>query len=466
MLNGHPDEDLNNNIFGEEFKWGVSSSATQCEGAWNEDGKGKNIWDEFSKRRKKIENGDTPKHAADFYHYYKEDIEILRFLQIPNFRFSISWSRIFPEGIGRVNQKGIDFYNRLIDECHAKQITPWVTLYHWDLPLALSQPGGWTNRDVIHWFEEYAARCAREFGDRVKYWIVLNEPMVFTGAGYFLGVHAPGKRGLKNFLPAVHHAVLCQAIGVRTIKSETPRPKYTEVGTSFSCSLVTPYSLSKKDESAATRIDALLNRLFIEPSLGLGYPYAELPLLKKIERYMHAGDDELMKEDFDFIGLQNYTREVVAHSYFVPYIQAKVIPANKRKVYHTIMDWEIYPEAMYETLKKFSDYHGVKKIIVTENGAAFHDEIKNGRVNDAERLRFLKNYIAQVARAKSEGAKVNGYFVWALTDNFEWTEGYHPRFGIVHVNFETQHRIIKESGHWYGKMVQRMMLKKNVLSGV
>ena len=450
MYSENPEKDLNRKIFGEDFIWGISSSAPQSEGAWNEDNRGHSIWDVFSEEKKRILNKHTPKTASEFYHRYKEDIAIIKSLNIPNFRFSLSWSRILPEGIGKINQYGIDFYNRVIDECLAQNIQPWITLYHWDLPLAHSNNGGWTNREIIRWFEEYTTVCIQAFGDRVKHWMILNEPMVFTGAGYFLGVHAPGKKGLKNFLPSVHHAVLCQAIGAKVIKNEFSE---AEVGSTFSCSYITPNSNSSKDKSAAKRIDTLLNRLFIEPALGLGYPIKELPLLKKIEKYMYPGDEYSMKADFDFIGLQNYTREVVKHSYIVPYLQAKLIPANKRKVYHTVMDWEVYPEAIYEMIKKFSDYRDIKKIIITENGAAFHDKVENERVNDKERINFLSKYISEVYRAKEERHKVSGYFVWALTDNFEWTEGYHPRFGLVHVDFETQKRIVKESGIWYKKFL-------------
>jgi len=396
---------FNRKSFGDDFLFGASSSALQVEGAKEIDGKGLSIWDVFSEKRKKILNRDTPQIACDFYHRYEEDISIAQSLHIPNFRFSISWSRIFPDGTGKVNQNGIDFYNRVIDACLKKNIQPWITLYHWDLPHELEKKGGWTNREIIHWFEEYVSLFIRSFKDRVKYWMILNEPMVFTGAGYFLGIHAPGKRGIKNFLPAVHHAVLCQSIGTKIIRSEDSN---AEIGTTFSCSHITPYSASEKDKKAAKRIDALLNRLFIEPSLGLGYPEKELPFLKKINKYVKQGDNELMKANFDFIGIQNYTRQVVAHNFFVPYVKARLIPADKRKVYFTSMNWEVYPESIYEVIKKFSKYDDVKKIIVTENGAAFPDKVIDNRVPDEERVRFLSNYLAQVLKAKQEGCKVNG----------------------------------------------------------
>jgi beta-glucosidase len=441
----HPNE-LNKKLFGEDFHWGVSASALQTEGAWNEDGKGPSNWDVFAQRRRKIRNKDTPAIATDFYHRYKEDVSIIRALNIPNFRFSLSWSRILPEGTGRINQKGIDFYNRVIDACLENNITPWITLYHWDMPQALEEKGGWTNRDILSWFEAYTSVCVKAFGDRVKYWMVLNEPIVFTGAGYHLGIHAPGKKHFRNFLPAIHHASLCQSIGVKIIKEEVP---HAEVGTTFSCSHITPHTTSEKDQRAVKRIDALLNRLFIEPALGLGYPLTDLPFLKGIDKYIKEGDEQILKADFDFVGIQNYTREVVAHAFHIPHLKAKLIPADKRKVYHTAMDWEVYPESIYEMIKKFSAYEGVKKVVVTENGAAFHDKVEDKNVHDAERVHFLSNYISQVYKAKEEGYKVCGYFVWSLTDNFEWAEGYFPRFGLVYIDYETQRRIIKDSGLWY-----------------
>jgi len=437
---------LNKKLFGEDFFWGISASALQTEGAFNEDGKGLSVWDTFSK----VKNGESPKVASEFYHRYQEDISIVKSLGISNFRFSISWSRILPIGTGGVNQKGIDFYHRVIDTCLENNIEPWVTLYHWDLPQALEEKGGWTNREIIEWFSEYVSICVRSFKDKVKYWMVLNEPMVFTGAGYFLGVHAPGKKGLKNFLPAVHHAALCQSAGFRIIKGEDPS---AEAGTTFSCSYFTPYSNSEKDAMAAKRIDALLNRLFIEPALGLGYPANDLPMIERIEKCFHAGDEKLMKADFDFIGIQNYTREVVKHAFYIPYLKARLIPADKRKVYHTSMNWEVYPEAIYEMIKKFSGYSGVKKIIITENGSAFPDNIIDGKIDDTERINFLSQYLNQVLKAKQEGLNVCGYFAWSLTDNFEWAEGYHPRFGLVYVDFENQKRMIKNSGFWYKKFL-------------
>lgn len=433
-------------LFGDHFKWGVSTAAYQIEGGHDADGKGPSVWDVFTAKSGAILNGHHGNTACDFYNTYVDDIALLKELGIPNFRFSLSWSRIIPAGTGAVSQSGIDFYNKVISSCLENGIEPWVTLYHWDIPHALELQGGWANREVIGWFKNYVEVCANAFGARVKHWMVINEPMVFTGAGYFLGVHAPGKKGLPNFLPAAHHAVMCMAEGGRVLRKLLPE---AEIGTTFSCSHIEPYTSSRKDVVAARRVDALLNRLFIEPVLGLGYPEEDLPVAKKLKKYILPGDKELMHFDFDFIGIQNYTREVVKHSIFVPYLNAVLVKAEARRVPLTAMGWEIYPPAIYHMLKKYGEYENIPKLYITENGVAFPDTAHEGKVNDPERIQYIKSHLRQVLKAKEEGVNVEGYFIWTLLDNFEWAEGYHPRFGLVHVDFETQQRIIKSSGHWY-----------------
>lgn len=432
--------------FGSDFFWGVSVAAYQTEGAHDKDGKGPSIWDTFTLKKGATYQAQNGQIACDFYHRYQEDILLLKAMKIPNFRFSLAWSRLLPSGHGEVCPQGVAFYNRVIDFCLECGIRPWITLYHWDLPQALEDRGGWTNRDILGWFEDYVKRCASLFGDRVKHWMVLNEPMVFTGAGYFLGVHAPGKKGLKNFLPTVHHATLCQALGGKVIRELIPD---AQVGTTFSCSQITAFSEKSKDILAAKKADALLNRLFLEPVLGMGYPSEHLPVLNRLDAYKKDGDDRRMRFDFDFIGIQNYTREVVRHSYTVPYLRAKIVPATQRNVETTLMDWEIYPQSIYHMIAKFNSYAGVRKIIITENGAAFTDEVKNGAVHDPQRLHYLQEYLYQVHQAKRDGHKVSGYFAWTITDNFEWAEGYYPRFGLVYTDFSSQQRIIKSSGKWY-----------------
>lgn len=444
--------------FGDDFTWGVASSAYQTEGAYLEDGKGLSIWDVFVRNPTKIKDRTTGNNATNFYHRYIQDIILMQALNVKNFRFSLSWPRLIPEGVGKVNEKGIDFYNAVIDFCLECGIEPWVTLYHWDLPQALEGKGGWTNRDIVHWFEDYVAFCVQQFGDRVKHWMVLNEPMAFTGAGYFLGLHAPGKKGLSNFLPAVHHASLSLAAGARVIKSLNQK---LVVGSTFSCGPVDPVDDSILSAEAAKRVDVLSNRLFIEPLLGLGYPWQDLKSLRGIEQYMKAGDESLQRASLDFIGLQNYTREVVRHSTIMPYLNASLVKASKRNVPKTEMDWEIYPKGIYRVIKRFAGYDGVHKIVITENGAAFNDTVVDRRISDFERIQFYKTYLAEVLKAKVEGVNVQGFFAWSFTDNFEWAEGYSKRFGLVYVDYATQRRTVKTSGLWFQEFLQQQgVLKK------
>ena len=442
---------LTKEAFGKDFIWGVSTAAYQIEGAHNLDGKGPSVWDKFVQKRNKIFRNHTGDIACDHYNRYIDDLYLMHSMNIRNYRFSVSWSRILPEGTGRINQAGIDFYNRLIDLSLDLGITPWITLYHWDLPHSLEVKGGWTNRDVKDWFSDYVAICVKNFGDRVKNWMVLNEPTVFSAAGYFFGVHAPGRKSIEGFLAAAHHAALAQAHGARVIKVLQPE---SNVGTTFSCSHVEPYTNREKDIKAAKKADLLLNRLFIEPLLGMGYPVNEIKTLRRIEKYIKQNDEQDLKFDMDFIGIQNYTREIIRYAMFVPFLHAKIVNAKDRNVEMTAMEWEVYPESIYHILKKFQAYENIPPLIITENGAAFPDTLQNNRVHDPKRLQYMQNILQQVLRAKQEGVNVNGYFVWTFLDNFEWAEGYHPRFGLVHVDFQTQQRTVKASGHWYADFIK------------
>ncbi len=454
-MNKLPDSDLLRSQFDDDFLWGVSTAAFQIEGAHDSDGKGLSIWDVFTNRKNRIKGGQRVGMACDFYNRYQSDVQLISDLNIPNFRFSISWSRILPFGEGAVNQAGIDYYNNLINSLLDKGIEPWVTLYHWDLPQALEDRGGWTNRDVVLWLSNYAQICATHFGDRVKKWMVVNEPSVFTGAGYFLGIHAPGKRGINNYLKAIHHVTLATTAAAKVLRKEVAN---AAIGTTFSCTYIQSATSSERDQAAAKRVDTLLNRTFIEPILGLGYPLNDLPVLKKMQKYMHPEDAENLSFDFDFIGIQCYTREVVKASYLTPYIGATLVSAKKRKMPTTEMGWEVYPESIYEMIKRFNSYEGIRQLIITENGSSFPDTVFEGEVHDEKRVQYLRDHLRHVLLAKKQGYKLDGYFVWTLTDNFEWAEGYHPRFGLIHVNFETQERIVKTSGKWY-----RDFLSENIL---
>lgn len=446
------DSEMTRNDFGKDFLWGVATAAYQIEGAWKEDGKGLSVWDTFSHRRGKIKTGENGDMACDFFHRYRDDMTLLRQMNFRNFRFSTSWSRIMPEGRGRINEKGLDFYQRLVDACLEQGIRPWLTIYHWDLPQALEDMGGWPSREILGHFNEYANLLTRRLGDRVKDWMVLNEPMAFTSLGYLLGIHAPGRKSIRAFVRAAHHATMCQAEGGRIIRANVPG---ANVGTTISAGPVHPKEDRPKHIAAAKRADALINRIFIDPACGLGYPTEDLPLIRSIHKHMQPGDADKLAFQFDFIGLQYYTRQIVKHA-LIPFIGANVVkPARFGIPPESITDigWEVYPEGIYDLLKRFAAMPMVKQIIVTENGAAFPDTVTDGAVHDPRRTQFLKDYLAQVLRAKREGVNVGGYFVWSFMDNFEWAEGYKPRFGLVHVDYDTQERRIKDSGKWFSRFL-------------
>jgi beta-glucosidase len=443
---------FNRQDFGEDFLWGVTISAFQNEGAHDLDGKGLSIWDVFSTRKGKIKDGSHAMTATDFYNRYPEDLLLARQLGFKVFRFSISWPRILPAGTGAVNPAGVAFYHRLIDACLEVGLEPYITLYHWDLPHALEIKGGWCHRGIIFAFEEYVRICMKEYGHKVKHWIVMNEPFGFTSLGYMLGVHAPGKFGLSYFLPAAHHVLLAQASGARVIREEV---KEAVIGTALSCSYIQPFTQSEPDILAAKKADALFNRMFLEPVLGMGYPVDDFPLLGRIERrYALWRDWDQLAFDFDFIGVQNYFPLVVRRNAFMPVLGISEVKAKARKVPVTALGWEINGEGMYAILKQFAAYKGIRRLIVTENGAAFNDNLIAGAIQDNDRIRYFEAYLAGVLKAKNEGVPVDGYFAWTLTDNFEWAEGYRARFGLIHVDTGTQQRTVKASGDWFRRLLE------------
>jgi beta-glucosidase len=431
--------------FGPDFKWGVAAASYQTEGAWNADGKSESTWDHFSRKSGKIERDENADIAADFYHKYEEDIDLISQMNFKVFRFSLSWPRILPNGAGEVNRAGLDFYHRVIDKCLAVGVEPWITIFHWDLPQVLEAQGGWANRKIVGWFSEFVEVVTKEYGNKVKNWMVLNEQLSFTALGYMLGIFAPGKRSIRAFLKSVHYSVLCNAEGGRIIRKNVTG---ANIGTTFVTSYIEPIDQNPKNIAAAERMDAAVNRLFIEPSLGLGYPETTLPLLKKLRKYFESGDEERMVFDFDFIGVQYYFRTVVEKS-IMPGIRAKEVPPSKRGVPANEMEGEIYPEGLYHVLKKFSQYKGIRNILITENGTCVPDKLENGRIHDQKRIDYFIDHLVAVLKAKKEGVNVNGYFVWSPTDNFEWNKGFRTRFGLVYIDFQTLQRTIKDSGLWF-----------------
>jgi beta-glucosidase len=436
--------------FGNDFKWGVAAASYQTEGAWNIDGKSESNWDYFSRIPGKIERGENADIATDFYHKYAEDIDLIKEMNFKVFRFSISWPRILPNGTGEINQKGLDFYHKIIDKCISVGIEPWITIYHWDLPQVIEAQGGWANRKILDWFSEFCEVVTKEYASKVKNWMVINEQLSYTGGGYMLGELAPGKKSIKSFMKSVHYSVLCNAEGGRIIRKNVPN---ANIGTTFVTTHVEPIDQKQKNINAAKRMDAIMNRLFIEPCLGLGYPEETVPILKKLKKLCKKGDEARMAFDFDFIGIQYYFRTVAKKS-IMPGVRAKEVKASDRGVPANEMEGEIYPEGLYHILKKFSQYKGIRNLIITENGTCVPDKLEDGKVHDQGRINYFKSHLEAVLKAKNEGVNVNGYFVWSPTDNFEWNKGFRTRFGLVYVDFKTLQRYLKDSGIWFKEFLK------------
>ena len=438
--------DLARADFGDDFTWGVAHASYQVEGAWNVDGKGPSIWDTFTHGGGRVRNKDTGDVACDFYHRYDDDTALVRQLGFDAQRFSISWPRVLPNGTGAVNEKGLDFYDRVVDSCLGRGVAPWVTLYHWDLPQALQDRGGWANRSIVGWFEDYVGVVADRLGDRVKDWMVFNEPCSFLVVGHLLGYHAPGTRSIRKYLAGTHHVNLSQAAAAKVLRAKDPT---ANVGTTH---IITPMR-SKRDTEADRRakasLDVIANRIFIEPNFGLGYPVDDAPLIAGIDKHIRPGDDQAIKVDWDFIGVQYYQRQLVK-PWPVPKLRGVPWMSHDYRNYEiTAMGWEVQPDGLREALDKVHAYDPDLKLIITENGSAYPDVLADGRVHDDRRVAFYEAHLDVVRQAVADGLPVEGYFCWSLMDNFEWAEGYDPRFGIVHVDFQTQQRTIKDSGYWF-----------------
>jgi beta-glucosidase len=435
--------------FPADFSWGTATASYQVEGAWKENGKGESIWDRFSHEPGRIMNGDTGDVACDQYHRYEEDIALMKELGLRGYRFSIAWPRVFPEGKGKVNQAGLDYYNRLVDELLKNDIRPFPTLYHWDLPQALQDEGGWASRDIIQHFTTYAETCIKSLGDRVKDWMVFNEPWVFTFLGYIVGIHAPGLRDRAIGMRAMHITNLAHASAIRAMRGVGTADS---IGTALSMSAAYPYTDSEEDRAASERQHAFWNDWFLRPLLGGGYPRAYVDQDGALaEMDIRPGDDEAINAPLDFIGINLYTRTIAANNPDDKYLGIRQVPAPGPK---TAFGWEVWPAALYQMIMRVHRDYGLP-IYVTENGCSYPTAPDaDGRVRDQERIDFYKGYIGQVGRAIDEGADVRGYYAWTLIDNFEWAMGYSQRFGLVYVDFENeQKRIVKNSGHWYRDLI-------------
>lgn len=420
------------------FVWGVSTSAYQIEGAVTAGGRGESIWDRFAAGKGRVSDGSDGTMAGDHYHRWEEDLDLLAELGVGAYRFSIAWPRIQPQGRGRPLDGGFDLYDRLLDGLQARGISAWTCLYHWDLPQALQERGGWTNRDVAYYFADYAGIAADLIGDRCEQMMLLNEPNVHAVMGHLLGIHAPGLADLESFLAAIHHQNLATGLGVERLREITPS---TSLGTILNLQPVVAALPGEDHEAAAGLADAAYNRAVLDPLLRGRYPEALEGLL---EPHLQAGDLEQISRRIDLLGVNHYTLLRVAADPQAPAgLSLQGAPAGSRV---TAMGWEVAPEALYRQLVELKQEYGNPPVVITENGAAFHDRPSaSGRVEDLERAAYLASYTEAVARACAAGCDVRGYFAWTLVDNFEWSHGFDRRFGLVHLDRETLKRTPKRS---------------------
>jgi beta-glucosidase len=440
-------------IFPKDFVWGASTAAYQIEGAATEDGKGASIWDTFTHARdseghSKIRSGDTGDVACNHYHLYKHDIAYMQKLGLNAYRFSTSWPRFFPEGKGKPNTKGRDFYNRLVDELLENSIDPWLCLYHWDLPQTLQDKGGWANRDTAYYYADYAHYVAEQLGDRVKHFVMLNEPNVVALVGHLLGIHAPGLQDLSAYAAATHHQHLATGLGLERLRSLNST---WQLGTVLNLQPIHAKTDKDADEEARLLFDAVWNRSVLDPLLKGTYPELITGIL---EDTVQAGDLGIIQQPLDFLGVNYYTRIVVESDPKSLVGIRQSLPSKSADL--TGMGWEIYPQALYQQLLELKNDYGNPKVFITESGAAFKDEVTARGVNDQDRIRYLEKHLQVVQQAKQDGANVQGYFVWSLLDNFEWSEGYEKRFGLVHVDYATQKRTPKASYAWYQGVIRNL----------
>lgn len=443
-------------IFPKGFIWGAATSAYQIEGATEEDGRGESIWDRFARSDSRIEDGSTGDVACDHYHRWQEDVALMKRLRLGAYRFSVAWPRVFASGRPPRNPRGLDFYDRLVDELLAQGIAPYATLYHWDLPQKLQDEGGWASRTTAEAFVDYADVVTRRLGDRVKAWITHNEPWCAGLVGYQVGRHAPGLRDWNAALAGSHHLLLSHGWSLPAVRRNSPG---AEVGIALNLSPTVPASDSEADEDACRRHDGYMNRWFLDPMFRAQYPrdmwneYEELGYLAK--GFVRHGDLAAIATPIDFLGV-NYYNRTVARSDRIPEAEnrpRKVFLAPESE--WTDMGWEVYPLGLFEILDRVRRDYAPRKIYVTENGASYGEgPVPGGRVPDPKRVRFVRDHLLAARRSIDAGVPLAGYFLWSLLDNFEWERGYTQRFGITWVDYATQKRIPKDCALWYSGVIK------------
>lgn len=427
------------NTFPPGFVWGAATAAYQIEGAWNADGKGESIWDRFSHTPGKVWQGHTGDVACDHYHRYPSDIALMQELGLQAYRFSISWPRVLPRGRGALNTAGLDFYDRLVDAMLTARITPFATLYHWDLPQALQDPGGWARRDTTGYFADYAALMVQRLGDRVHAWTTFNEPWCVAFNGHESGEHAPGLRDRATALQVSHHVLLAHGLAVQAMRATR-----ADVQAGIVLNLW-PVEVVGDDEAALAEVEPTWQRnssWFLDPLYRGQYPAEALAAYAAAAPTISANDMAVIAQPIDFMGVNYYNRMTVG-------ARGPIGGAE-----YTEMDWEVYPQGLTHLLQRLHREYRLPPLYITENGAAFRDTLTaEGRVPDARRQAYIHQHLAALRQAMADGVDVRGYFVWSLMDNFEWAHGYGKRFGIIHVDYDTQVRTIKDSGHWYRQVI-------------
>ncbi len=438
-------------LFGKKFVWGTATASYQIEGAFATDGRSPSIWDTFSKTPGKVQNGDTGDIACDHYHRYENDFDLMQQMGFNAYRFSISWSRVMPNGRGEINAAGMAFYDRIVDALLERGIEPYVTLYHWDLPQILEDTGGWLNRDTAFAFAEYTNAVTQVLGDRLKNWTTLNEPWCSAFLGYGVGVHAPGQSDFAASLQATHHLLLAHGLTMPIIRNNVADAK---AGIVLNPAPVYPASNSSADIAAAHRADGFQNRWYFDPVFGKGYPTDTLASYGAYAPKVEVGDLEIIAAPLDFIGINYYTRTVVKDAVVeaipAPHTLLGYEYVDLPNVPRTFFNWEVYPQGLTDFLERLQYDYKPKSIFISENGATYQDHLEaDGSIHDTERTLYFQQHLAASLEAVQNGVKLDGYFAWSFLDNFEWAEGYEKRFGITYVDFVTQKRTPKQSARWF-----------------
>ena len=454
-----------NKMFPKDFKWGTATSSYQIEGAPTAGGKGPSVWDSFSHIEGKIKNGDTGDTACDHYHLWRDDIALIKKLGVNSYRFSISWPRIFPTGKeNEPNQIGLDFYSRLVDTLLENQITPFITLNHWDIPQGLEDIGGWPERDIVHEFVKYSYHVSKHLGDRVRNWITHNEPWCVSYLGYIEGHKPPGLiNKWSKSLATAHHLLLSHGMAIPEIRDNS---KQSEVGITLNLNTAIPASVSTYDEDACRFFDGQFNRLYLNPLYNNEYPDDVFEYLKTKSlisesdlNFIKQGDLNIISTKTDFLGVNYYSRAVIRNEEID---ENNNLPRNVDMGPKTDFGWEIYPPGIYDLLMKLKNEYKVQNIYITENGCSYGDGPNSeGKINDTRRIEYYHSHLMELKRAIEDGVPCSGYFAWSLMDNFEWAQGFSQRFGLIWVDFETLERIPKDSYYWYKKYISANGLDEN-----